>query len=159
MIRRTIKPALLARLVATGFGVGRVPMAPGTAGSLAALPIAWMLVSAGGPWLLALAAALLAALGLWAVQLYMAELGQHDPASVVIDEVIGQWITLLLAPLDPIAYLLGFVAFRVFDILKPWPAGWLDRQVSGAFGVLIDDVAAAIYAGFVLVLIVRLMGL
>jgi phosphatidylglycerophosphatase A len=79
----------------------------------------------------------------------------HDPGAVVIDEVAGQWLTLTVAPLEPLAYLLGFVLFRIADVLKPWPASWLDRRVGGAFGVMIDDVAAAIYAGAVLAIAVH----
>ena len=78
----------------------------------------------------------------------------HDPGAIVIDEVAGQWLTLAVAPLDPLAYLLGFVLFRIADVLKPWPASWLDRRVGGAFGVMIDDVAAAAYAGGVLAILV-----
>jgi phosphatidylglycerophosphatase A len=81
----------------------------------------------------------------------------HDPGAVVIDEVAGQWLTLAIAPLDPLAFLLGFVLFRVADVLKPWPASWLDRRVGGAFGVMIDDVAAALYAGGILAIVLWLL--
>ena len=84
----------------------------------------------------------------------MKAVGVHDPGAIVIDEVAGQWLTLAVAPLDPLAYLLGFVLFRIADVLKPWPASWLDRRVGGGFGVMIDDVAAAVYAGGVLAILV-----
>jgi phosphatidylglycerophosphatase A len=143
-----------AFVLATWFGVGRLPGAPGTWGSLAALPLAWLLMAAGGALLLLAAAVLVFALGLWASDRYMKAVGVHDPGAIVIDEVAGQWLTLAVAPLDPLAYLLGFVLFRIADVLKPWPASWLDRRVGGAFGVMIDDVAAAAYAGGVLAILV-----
>jgi phosphatidylglycerophosphatase A len=144
----------LASWSATWFGAGLLPWAPGTWGSLAALPLAWLLMAAGGALLLLAAAVLVFALGLWASDRYMKAVGVHDPGAIVIDEVAGQWLTLAVAPLDPLAYLLGFVLFRIADVLKPWPANWLDRRVGGAFGVMIDDVAAAAYAGGVLGILV-----
>jgi phosphatidylglycerophosphatase A len=151
-------PALwLATWLATWFGAGRLPWTPGTWGSLAALPLAWLLLALGGPWLLLIATALVFVLGLWAADRYMKAVGLHDPGAVVIDEVAGQWLTLAIAPLDPLAFLLGFVLFRVADVLKPWPASWLDRRVGGAFGVMIDDVAAAVYAGGVLAIVIWLL--
>jgi phosphatidylglycerophosphatase A len=139
---------------ATWFGAGLLPWAPGTWGSLLALPFAWALMAAGGVALLLAAAALVFALGLWAADRYMRAVGLHDPGAIVIDEVAGQWLTLAVAPLDPLAYLAGFLLFRIFDVLKPWPASWLDRRVGGAFGVMIDDIAAAVYAGGALAILV-----
>lgn len=153
------KPAssTIAKWIATWFLSGHVPKAPGTFGSIAALPFAWVLVQLGGLWLLALSAALVFVAGLWAAKRYMEDLGEHDPGAVVVDEVVGQWLTLLLAPLTPLAYILGLLAFRIFDILKPWPIGWLDQHVPGAFGVMIDDVVAALYAGALLFLLLGLL--
>ena len=148
-------PGKAALWLATWFGTGLLPGAPGTWGSLAALPFAWALTSLAGPRLLLGAAVLVFVAGLWASARYMRAVGVHDPGAVVIDEVAGQWLTLTVAPLEPLAYLLGFVLFRIADVLKPWPASWLDRRVGGAFGVMIDDVAAAIYAGAVLALAVH----
>jgi phosphatidylglycerophosphatase A len=144
----------IASWSATWFGAGLLPWAPGTWGSLVALPLAWLLMATGGALLLLAAAVLVFALGLWAADRYMKAVGVHDPGAIVIDEVAGQWLTLAVAPLDPLAYLLGFVLFRIADVLKPWPANWLDRRVGGAFGVMIDDVAAAVYAGGVLGILV-----
>ena len=146
----TAKPDRAAFWLATGFGTGLLPFAPGSFASLAALPFAWALIWLGGPWLLLAAAALVFGLGLWAADRYMQAVRAHDPKAVVIDEIAGQWLTLCIAPLDPRAYLLGFVLFRLADVLKPWPVSWLDRRVKGAFGVMIDDIAAAIYAGLLL---------
>ena len=136
-----------AFLLATWFGAGRLPHAPGTWASLAALPFAAALDWLGGPWLVLLATLAIFGLGVWASERYMAAYGLHDPAAVVVDEVVGQWLTLALLPLTPIAYLLGFVLFRIADMVKPWPAAWIDRTVADAFGVMLDDVVAAIYAG------------
>jgi phosphatidylglycerophosphatase A len=136
-----------ACLLATSFGVGRLPRAPGTWGSLAALPFAAALAWLGGPWLVLLAALALSGLGVWASERYMAACGVHDPAAIVVDEVVGQWLTVALLPLTPLAYLLGFVLFRIADMVKPWPASWIDRRMAGGIGVLLDDVVAGIYAG------------
>jgi phosphatidylglycerophosphatase A len=136
-----------AHLLATWFGAGRLPRAPGTWASLAALPFAAALDWLGGPWLVLLATLALFGLGVWASNRYMAACGLHDPAAVVVDEVVGQWLTLALLPLTPIAYLLGFLLFRIADMVKPWPADWIDRTVAGGVGVMLDDVVAAVYAG------------
>ena len=128
----------LARLVASGFGSGFFPVAPGTAGSLAALALAAAMLWAA-PALLPVAAALAMFGGLWAVH---AASGQGDPGWVVIDEFAGQWIALLpLAHASPAGLLLGFLAFRLLDIAKPGPIGWADRQ-GGAVAVMADDVLA-----------------
>lgn len=150
-----LRPTAPAALLATWFGTGLLPFAPGSFGALSALPLAWLLVAWGGSALLLLAAAAIFAVGLWASARYMAAHGVHDPNAVVIDEVVGQWLTLALVPLDPLVYGLGFLLFRIFDVIKPWPVNWIDRRVGGAFGVMIDDVAAAVYAGLVLWLVAR----
>jgi phosphatidylglycerophosphatase A len=135
-----------AALIATWFGTGLLPRMPGTWGSLAALPFAWMIVAAGGAWALVGAAAALFALGCWAAQTYARACGTDDPPAVVVDEVAAQWLVLAVVPLDPWLYALGFALFRAADIAKPWPAGWVDRHVAGGFGIMLDDVAAAPYA-------------
>jgi phosphatidylglycerophosphatase A len=139
--------------VATWGGAGLLPWAPGTFASLSALPLAWLLMAAGGVWLLLAAALTVFALGIWAAERYMAAVGIHDPTAIVIDEIAGQWLTLCVVALEPLAYVAGFVLFRIFDVLKPWPVSWLDRRVGGGFGVMIDDVGAALYAGSALWLI------
>jgi phosphatidylglycerophosphatase A len=133
--------------LATWGGTGRLPYAPGSWASLSALPLAWLLVAAGGPWLLLAATLVVFLVGIWAAERYMAAVGIHDPTAVVIDEIAGQWLTLCVVPLDPAAYAIGFFLFRVFDVLKPWPVSWLDRRVGGGFGVMIDDIGAGLYAG------------
>ena len=131
-------------LMATWFGSGYLPKAPGTWGSVAALPFAWAIVNFGGYWALAVASVAVFVVGIWASNVYMSKTGTHDPGAIVIDEVAGQWIVLLAAPLDPAAYFLGFVLFRVFDVLKPWPISWADNNIDGAWGVMMDDVLAGV---------------
>ena len=134
-------------LLATWFGSGRLPIAPGTWGSLAALPFGVALSWLGGPWLLAAGAVAVTLIGIWASGRYAEAVGAEDPGSVVIDEVAGQWIALIPAGLDPWLIGVAFVAFRVFDVAKPWPANWIDQRLTGGLGIMLDDVAAGIYAG------------
>jgi phosphatidylglycerophosphatase A len=136
-----------ATLLATWFGSGLVRVAPGTCGSIAALPFAAGLALLGGPWLLGLSALAAFAVGLWASGRYAGAAGQHDPAAVVIDEVAGQWLALAPLPLDPGLYLLAFLAFRLLDIAKPWPIGWVERALPGAWGIMADDLVAGMIAG------------
>lgn len=147
MFRRPALPFFHpATLIATWFGSGLMAKAPGTWGSLAALPFAVLLVMSGGVMALAIATIVAFGIGLWASGRYARASAQSDPGNVVIDEVAGQWLALLPAALDWRVYLIGFLAFRVFDIGKPWPAGWMDRKLKGAFGIMIDDVVAGLYA-------------
>ncbi|TVR83221.1 MAG: phosphatidylglycerophosphatase A [Rhodospirillales bacterium] len=135
-----------ATLVATGFGIGLLPRAPGTWGSLAALPVGWAIVHFLGVIGLALAVAVVFAVGWWAAQTVSQQGDDADPAAVVIDEVVGQWIVLLATPPEPLLYGLAFVAFRLFDIAKPFPVSWAERRFAGGLGIMADDVLAAGYA-------------
>lgn len=126
---RHLTPWHPAFLIATWFGAGLLPRVPGTWGSLAALPVAWIIVLAGGWTALAAAAALLFLLGWWASAAYVDALQLDDPGAIVVDEVVGQWLVLLVVPHDILLYLLAFILFRVADIAKPWPARWADRYV------------------------------
>ena len=136
-----------AVLVATFFGAGLSPFAPGTVGSLAALPFAWLIHAWLGSWALFGAAAAAFAIGLWAANAYTRAGVERDPGAVVIDEVAGQWLTLAAVAATPLNYAIGFVLFRVFDIVKPWPASRIDRHMHGGMGIMLDDIVAAIYAG------------
>ncbi len=147
-----------AHPVATVFGLGRLPAAPGSWASLAALPPAWAIVWAGGPWALAAAAVLVGIAGCRAAALHERATGERDASAVVVDEVVGQWLVLATLPLDPLAYALGFAAFRLFDIAKPPPVGWIERKISGGPGVMADDVAAAACAAALLHLVDRGLG-
>ena len=138
-----------ATLIATWFGVGLIRDAPGTWGSLAALPCAAGLYLLGGPWLLAGATGLVVMAGVWASGRYAAALGSGDPGAVVVDEVAGQWLALVPLPLDSWWYAAAFALFRLFDIAKPWPIGWLDRSLGGGLGIMADDLVAGLAAGAV----------
>ena len=132
-------------LIASGFGSGLAPYAPGTAGSLAAIPFYFLLHHlAVWQYLAVMAAAF--ALGVWASERVSRELRQHDYGGIVWDEFVGQWLTLLACPMEWWAIAAGFFLFRLFDVWKPFPVRWLDREVSGGFGIMIDDVGAAVYA-------------
>ena len=134
-----------AHWIATVLGVGSLPRAPGTWGSIAALPPAWLILEAGGPWGLLAATAAIFVVGWWASATTVRDIGDKDPGFIVIDEVAGQWLALVPMPLDPIAFAVGFVLFRVTDILKPWPVSWADRSVPGGLGVMLDDMFAGGY--------------
>lgn len=148
----------VANIIATWFGAGRLPGAPGTWGSLAALPFAWAIEAGfGAPGLVAGAAAAFL-LGWWAADQCERASGVKDEGSIVIDEVAGQWLTLAAAPFDVTGYALGFLLFRLFDIAKPWPVRWADRRLGGGFGVMADDILAALYAALILALLRWLGG-
>ena len=140
-------PAVLA---ATWFGTGLLPKAPGTWGSLAALPIAWVIAERFGALALVAVGLAIFLVGLWAVKIYLDHSPGHsedqDPGINNIDEVAGQLLALVPAGLDPLAFGLAFIAFRFFDVIKPWPIGALERRLDGALGVMADDLAAALYA-------------
>lgn len=159
MMRRPALPlGHPATLLATWFGCGLSPRAPGTVGSLGALPVAALIHATLGPLALALAALLAFAIGLWASARYAAADDDKDPSAVVIDEVAGQWLTLAAVPLAWPWYAAGFVLFRLFDILKPWPVSWADRRLPGAWGIMVDDMLAGLYAGAVLLAAGTLLG-
>ena len=143
-------PWLPSSLLATWFGAGLLPWAPGTWGSLAAVPCGVALFWLSGPFGLLLAAAAVFVVGLWAAQAYEKVAGVKDPGAIVIDEVAGQWIALIPAGLNPLAVALAFLLFRLFDVAKPWPVNWADRRLKGAFGIMADDIIAGLYAAAVL---------
>jgi len=134
-----------ARLIATCGGIGYLKPAPGTWGSAAALLPAWAIHSQLGSLGLLAATALVFALGCWAAGAHIRAIGREDPSEIVIDEVPGQWLVLVPAPAEALPYLLGFLAFRLLDIWKPWPARWADRSVHGGIGCMLDDLLAAVY--------------
>lgn len=146
-------------LLATWCGCGLMRPGPGTWGSLGALPFGILFLVLGGPVLLGVAALLLFPLGIWATkQILKGSEEDHDPQIVVVDEVIGQWIALLPALLNPLYIVLAFIFFRAFDVMKPWPVSYFDQKIPGAWGVMMDDVAAGILAALCL-LGVRYAGL
>jgi phosphatidylglycerophosphatase A len=137
--------------IALWFGCGLMKPGPGTWGSLGALPFGIIILVLGGPTALLLAALFLFPVGLWASGIVEKATGEHDLSMIVIDEVVGQWIALAAAALAPVYIVLAFVFFRFFDILKPWPVCYFDRKVNGAWGVMLDDVAAGIMAAACLI--------
>ena len=141
-----------ARLIATWFGCGYAPKAPGTAGSLAAIVIAWALHTYAAVPALAFAAfsILIAIPGIWAASAVARDVGREDPQIVVVDEVVGQWMTLAGATaLNWKSWLLAFALFRLFDIWKPPPVRQLER-LPGGFGIIADDAMAGVYGALVL---------
>ena len=141
-----------ARLIASWFGCGFLPAVPGTWGSLAALPLAWIIILVGGKPTLLIAAIVLFGIGCIAADRATSGGSDPDPGWVVVDEVVGQWLTLLVLPQSIVAYGIGFVLFRLFDIWKPWPVRTVERRFGGGFGIMIDDVAAALYAVILIVI-------
>ena len=136
----------------TWFGAGFSYHAPGTVGSLNALPMAVLIAWLGGGRALAVAALVPFALGMFYTERYLRSQPEvKDPQWIVIDEVVGLWMTLAVVPLNFIWYALGFLFFRLFDIFKPWPVSWADRRAPGAWGIMLDDVLAGLYAAGVLV--------
>lgn len=136
-------------VLATGFGTGYGPIAPGTWGSLPGLVAVWGFDRAGGAWTTAVATAVIALIGVWAAGRAETLLGMKDPGRVVIDEVAGQMVTLLFLPIRPLTLLAGFLLFRILDVVKPWPANRLESLPSGS-GIMADDLMAGVYANVVL---------
>ena len=134
----------LARVVATAFGSGYSPFAPGTAGSAVGVLLFWPMAGWRWPWQVGACLALLL-VGALAATRVAERVGLKDPGIVVVDEVLGQWVTLLALPFTPATAALGFLLFRAMDIVKPWPARDLER-LPGGWGIMADDVAAGVYA-------------
>jgi phosphatidylglycerophosphatase A len=143
--------------VVTFGGVGLLPIAPGSWGSLAALPFGWLLAMAGGWVALLIGAIVASAVGWIAAERYVKATGREDPPEIVIDEVAAQWLALCVVPVTLTGFIAAYFVFRLFDTLKPWPAGWADREVEGGAGVMLDDLFAGGYSVLVL-LAVRLAG-
>lgn len=145
--------------IATWFGSGLMRPAPGTWGSLAAMPFGILILYFSSPYILALSAIALYFIGLMAVKKVLTGSdSDHDPSYVVVDEVVGQWIALIPVLLTPAYAVLAFALFRFFDAVKPWPVSYFDRHVPGACGVMMDDVVAGVLAAFC-ILGVRYFGL
>jgi phosphatidylglycerophosphatase A len=143
--------------LAIGLGSGLAPKAPGTAGTLVAIPLYLLL---NGLWVWHYVAVVIAGflVGIWICASAARVLGVHDDPSIVWDEIIGFLITMIAAPPGWWWIATGFVLFRVFDIAKPWPIRTIDRRVSGGLGIMLDDVLAGIYALVIMQLLVRVIG-
>ena len=132
-------------LLAFGFGSGAAPKAPGTFGTLAALiPYYFLQELSLLPYLAVILVSFIA--GIYICGKCSEDLGVHDHGGIVWDEFVGLWITLIAVPTGWQWVLLGFILFRIFDIAKPWPIHWADKQVSGGFGIMLDDVLAGLYS-------------
>ena len=153
MIRLSPLPAPLrmtdpAVLIATGFGSGRFSPAPGTWGSIAAWIIGIVLMMSGpGKAALCLAFIFSCLAGWWAVERIEEQTDSHDDGMIVIDEWAGIWLAMLMTAGHPVFLLMALALFRLFDIWKPGPIGWLDRHVQGPAGVMLDDLAAGLVTG------------
>lgn len=134
-----------AALIATWFGAGKAPKAPGTFGSLATLPFAYVLHVTLGAYAVLAFSLLAFALGCWASAAHAKAIGKEDPGEIVIDEVAGQSLLLAFLPPTLLAYAVGFLLFRLFDVLKPWPVSLADRKLEGGFGIMADDMLAGFY--------------
>lgn len=141
----------LAHVLAVWFGCGHVPIAPGTAGTLGAIPL-YLLVRPYGRAAVLATALIVTAVGVWAASIVAEEKQAKDPQIVVIDEVAGVLVTWLAAPATTAGLVWGVVLFRVFDQLKPWPARWAERRLPGGWGIVLDDVFAGLWGAAVLLL-------
>lgn len=140
----------LSTSLAVWFGCGLSPKAPGTIGSLAAIPLVWLLMLYGNAIAVLGFTLFVSLVGWWAAEQYVQHTGKSDPSEVVIDEVAGQsltyGLTFLVIPPSWLAWLLGFALFRLFDIVKRGPVGWMDRNLHGGLGIMADDLVAGILA-------------
>ncbi len=139
--------------IAFGFGSGLMPVAPGTWGTLAAIPLYLLLI--GSHWSVYLTFTLLAfILGVWVSDKVSNDLGMHDYKGIVWDEVVGYLLTMFLAPKGLTWMVIGFILFRIFDIWKPQPIGYVDQKVHGGLGIMLDDVLAAVPAWLIIQILV-----
>jgi phosphatidylglycerophosphatase A len=151
----SVSPRLLLHpcgLLSLGFGSGLVPVAPGTAGTLAAIPVYLLLQDlALAAYVAVVGVAFIAGIPLcaWTAR----RLGVHDHPAIVWDEIVGYLVTMVAAPAGWQWVVAGFVLFRLFDIAKPWPISWLDRRVSGGLGIMLDDLLAGVFAAVILQLL------
>jgi phosphatidylglycerophosphatase A len=144
----------LGYVLGTWFGCGRVPIAPGTAGTIGAVPL-YLLIRGYGPLVVLAVAAVITAIGVWASYVVIEQTKLKDPQIVVIDEVAGVLVTLAVAPLTWRALIVGVVLFRIFDQFKPWPANVAEKRLPGGWGVMMDDIAAGVWGALVLLVLRR----
>lgn len=145
-----------ANFFSLGFGSGLVPVAPGTAGTLVAIPL-YCLVQDLSLVVYLGVTLVVTLLGIWICDVTAKNLGVHDHSGIVWDEIAGYLITMIAAPPGWEWVVVGFLLFRFFDVLKPWPISWLDRQVHGGLGIMLDDVAAGLMSLMVLQVLAALL--
>ena len=142
--------------LAFGGGTGLAPVAPGTFGTLVGIPL--FLLLAGLPlWSYLMVTLVLFIVGVWLCDRSSASLGVHDHPGIVWDEIVGYLVTMTAAPPQWQWLLIGFLLFRFFDIVKPWPIRWLDRRVAGGFGIMVDDLLAGVFGLIVMQLLLRVV--
>ena len=132
--------------LALGFGSGLAPKMPGTFGTLAALPTVVLLSYYSSFFVYLIVTILVSIVGIWICGKAAQDMGAHDDSSIVWDEIVGFLITMFLVPLAWQSIVVGFILFRLFDIFKPWPISFIDKNVHGGFGIMLDDVLAGIAA-------------
>lgn len=156
---RPIPPRALATVpgfLALGGGVGLAPRAPGTVGTLVGIPV--VLVMPSPLFAYGVVLIVLIALGVWVCGRCASDLGVHDHPGIVWDEIVGYAVTMIAVPPGGLSLLLGFALFRLFDILKPWPIGFIDRRVHGGLGIMLDDILAGVLACVCLHGLMRLLA-
>ena len=153
MIKRNHAPASVWRnpihFIAFGFGSGAAPFAPGTFGTLVAIPI-YLLMVPLSLWIYFAVVLLMTMVGIWLCHVTSKDLGVHDHSGIVWDEIVGYLITMMAAPQGIVWIVVGFLLFRFFDIVKPWPIRRIDQQVEGGWGIMLDDIIAGIFSWLVL---------
>jgi phosphatidylglycerophosphatase A len=152
------RPALWVLILATVFGLGYAPVAPGTAGTAGAVVIYYLLFAARSWWAYVVIWLALLGLSFWAAQKVQDAQGRDDPQIVVIDEAVGYFAAMFLLPPTWGYMIAAFLIFRAFDVIKPFPASYFDKKVSNGVGIVMDDVAAGIYTNLVLQLFHLLWG-
>lgn len=141
--------------LAFGFGSGLAKKAPGTCGTVAAIPVYYLFIQFNNVWIYSLLTIIATVAGVWFCDVAAKKLNEHDYGGIVWDEVAGYLITLWFVPYSWQAVILGFILFRIFDIIKPFPIEWVDKHVHGGLGIMLDDVLAAVFAGGLLWLAMR----
>ena len=140
------------QFLALGFGSGLAPKAPGTFGTLAAIPL-FLLLTLLSPLFYLFVVALLSIAGIYICGKAAEDVGVHDHPAIVWDEFIGFFITMFMIPVSWQSILVGFLLFRLFDIVKPWPISFIDKKMSGGLGIMFDDILAGAFALFIMQLI------
>ncbi|MFK7854994.1 MAG: phosphatidylglycerophosphatase A [Granulosicoccus sp.] len=153
----SIKPsdviASPANFFALGAGLGVAPKAPGTVGTVLGIPLLFLMPQSLFAYLLVVL--VLFAFGVWCCDRCAKSLGVHDHPGIVWDEVVGYLLTMVAMPRTALWVLAGFVVFRIFDVLKPWPISWVDKRIHGGLGIMLDDILAAVFSVIVMQLAFR----
>ena len=150
-----MKKNKLIHFFALGFGSGLCPIMPGTCGTIVAIPI-YLLLAKFSIFYYSLILIIMILIGFWICDVTAKDLGTDDPPSVVWDEIVGFLLTMIAVPVNWLWIILGFGLFRIFDIIKPWPIKTLETKLPGGIGIVVDDLAAGIFAAIILRIIIYL---